>query len=102
MYRRATHYMSTRHVTEGCKPTAAVISANMLELQLQTNCRCDICKQHVGITAANQLPLYKWRQRETEREREQRETERGRKGDRDRQTERQRHRQRDRDRKTER
>ena len=39
MYRRATHYMSTRHVTEGCKPTAAVISANMLELQLQTNCR---------------------------------------------------------------
>ena len=67
--------MSTRHVTEGCKPTAAVISANMLELQLQTNCRCDICKQHVGITAANQLPLYKRRQqRETERERKGTET----------------------------
>ena len=69
--------MSTRHVTEGCKPTAAVISANMLELQLQTNCRCDICKQHVGITAANQLPLYKGRQREREHS-EHSEGERGR------------------------
>jgi hypothetical protein len=72
----------------------------MLELQLQTNCRCDICKQHVGITAANQLPLYKWRQRETERERErerQREGERERETDREAETETERQRQKDRE-----
>ncbi len=84
-------------------PRHAPNDANMFELQLQTNCRCDICKQH---TAANQLPLYKRRQRETEREREQRETERGRKGDierqRERDRERERHRERDREMETER
>ncbi len=58
MYRGATHYMSTRHVTQYSRcprhvpnnttmlqlqlqATAAVISAsNMLALKLQINCRC--------------------------------------------------------------
>ena len=74
--------MSTRHVTQGCKPTAAVISANMLELQLQTNCRCDICKQHVGITAETNCRCTtgdRERHRERERERTHRERQKDRK-----------------------